>query len=98
MRRLLGWLLVAGVLATVAGCYKGRGICDCLDYRDPCSYGPYSLYGPSMHPEAPVAPAPRAEPLKTMPKEVEPAKPMEQGSETEAPPASTEAPPLSLDK
>lgn len=44
MRRILGWMAVLGLVGTLAGCYKGRGVCDCLDYRDPCCYGAH-CYG-----------------------------------------------------
>jgi hypothetical protein len=103
MRRLLGGLMVLGLLGTVAGCYKGRGICDCLDYRDPCCYGPYSLYGPPMHPAAPVAPAPvppasKAEPLKVLPKEVEPEKPKDREPATEAAAPNLEPPALRIEQ
>jgi hypothetical protein len=84
MRRLLGGLAVLALLGTLGGCYRGRGICDCLDYRDPCCYGPYSLYGPPMAHDVGIAPAPGAEPLKVMPKEVEPEK-KDEGKETAAP-------------
>ncbi|HXG11131.1 MAG TPA: hypothetical protein VNK04_15330 [Gemmataceae bacterium] len=93
MRRLFAWLAVLGLLGTVAGCYKGRGICDCLDYRDPCCYygGPYGYAAPPLHdphlapvPVPPPAGAP-AEPLKVMPKEIEKSPPKDSGTEAAAP-------------
>lgn len=85
MRRSLAWLAVLGMLGTLAGCYKGRGVCDCLDYSDPCCYygGPYG-YAPSPHMQqdhlAPVPSVPPpiltpVEPLKIIPKQTEPSSP-----------------------
>lgn len=87
MRRLIGLLAVLGMLATIVGC-KGQGVCDCFDDRDPCCYGPYSLYGPSGHPHmmgGPVPPAHQAEPLKVLPREVEKPKDGDKSKDSEKP-------------
>jgi hypothetical protein len=89
MRRFMAWFTVLTLVASAAGCYKGRGICDCLDYRDPCCYGCY-CYGPCDHcgpADGHLAPLPpqKAEPLKVMPKEIEKAPAKDLGKETAAP-------------
>jgi hypothetical protein len=76
MRQLIILCSTVGLLCGAVGCHstgdhaKVHGRCDCEELGYGCHYEQYT--GGAGHAMAPAPPAPQAEPLKALPKEVTP--------------------------